>query len=219
MIKIISFDLQGTLSDSSYSDEFWQELLPLMYSESKVISKEEAKKELQTKFASFGKYDSRYYSVKYWLDELNINSTGKKYNFNYIQRKLKHKPKVFQDMLELIKKLKNINNRVKIIIITSTTKEFINIELGKHKKLFYKIYSSLDNFNIPGKTPKLYAQIANELQVMPSEILHVGDDYLMDIENAKKAGLKIQFIDSSKLRNEAVIAIVNKLKMEGAIYK
>ena len=33
MIKYISLDLQGTLSDSKFSDNFWLEIIPQKYSE------------------------------------------------------------------------------------------------------------------------------------------------------------------------------------------
>ena len=38
MIKYLSLDLQGTLSDSKFSDNYWLEILPKKYSEYFKIS-------------------------------------------------------------------------------------------------------------------------------------------------------------------------------------
>ena len=59
--KVISFDMQGTLTDSSFSDEFWMETLPSLYSKSKNVSLKEAKKILKEKFKDYGVYDYRWF--------------------------------------------------------------------------------------------------------------------------------------------------------------
>ena len=60
MIKVLSLDLQGTLSDSSFSDYFWIELLPQKYAEKFNVSLTSAKEILKDKFEQYGKYDILY---------------------------------------------------------------------------------------------------------------------------------------------------------------
>lgn len=194
--KVISFDMQGTITDLSFADEFWFETLPLLYSQSKKVSLEEAKQILKEKFKEYGAYDFRYYSVNYWLKELSLDL-----NFKDIKKLIKTKPHFYEDSLELIKEL---SEKVKLIIISSTTRDFINTELGEYKKYFDKTYSSIDDFNIAGKPQELYEKIAEILNIKLSEIIHIGDSKEMDIENSKKAGLNTFFFDKTKPRNELI---------------
>lgn len=201
MIDVISFDLQGTLSDPAFSDEFWMETLPLLYAQNGNCSLEKAKEELKKRFIEYGKYDLRYYSTKYWIKELK-----QELGFEDIQRKIKNKPLLFKDILKLIRELLG---KTKLIIISSTTHEFINTELGKHKIYFDKVYSSIDDFGIAGKPKELYTKIAKLLGISPSKIIHIGDDYEMDIQNAKEAGFKTFYFDKTQSREKLIESLRN----------
>ena len=61
MIKILSLDMQGTLTDSAFSDYFWIELLPQKFSEKFNCSIESAKQIISDKFSKMGKYNIKYY--------------------------------------------------------------------------------------------------------------------------------------------------------------
>lgn len=177
MIKYISLDLQGTLSDSKFSDYFWLELLPQKYSEKNNINLEEAKKILKHKFKEYGKYNILYYDDKHWSKLLEFDTKQE-------LDKFKIRPNINEKMYDYISKI----NLPKLIIST-TTNLFINYELGEKVKDFEKIYSCVDYFNNGGKTKEIYEKIAKELNVKPEEILHIGDNLEMDVENAKKAGV------------------------------
>lgn len=178
--KVISFDLQGTLSSAKFSDEFWLEVLPKLYSKSKGIDIDCARGELKEKFMGWGKYDYRYYSLKYWLKELGVGMS-----FEEIVCRMKNEPLFFDSFVEL---LKDLSKKYKLIIISTTTHEFIEVELGGFAKYFFRVYSTLDDLDIAGKPKEVFLNVANELGVLPSEILHVGDNYEMDVKNAKEAG-------------------------------
>lgn len=200
--KVISFDLQGTLSDHAFSDEFWLELLPKLYSESRGVSLDEAKESLQKKFKEYGRYDYRYYSVQYWVKELEL-----KLSFDDIRKRIHSKPFLFADILKIIE---GLYGRVKIIIISSTTNEFIESELGDKRKYFAHIYSSLDSFGIAGKPKELYLKIAGMLGTKPAEMIHIGNSEESDIRNAEAAGLHTFFWDEKEAR-ETLIAKLKKI--------
>lgn len=187
--EIVSFDLQGTLSDGAFSDEFWLETLPFLYAQKETIPLEKARNILKKQFKEFGKYDSRYYSLQYWLKELKID-----FNFDQIMKLMKNKPHFFEDGKKLLKEL---NGKTNLIIISSTTKEFIDVEMQGNEKYFSQIFSSLDQFNIPGKPKEVYQKIAQKLGVQNNKILHIGDSKEMDIDNAKKAGFHTFYFDNT----------------------
>lgn len=177
MIKYISLDLQGTLSDSKFSDYFWLELIPQKYAEKNNINIEEAKKILKQEFKNYGVYNILYYDDKYWSKLLNFDTKQELDKFTI-------RPKINEKMYEYIMKID-----LPKIIISTTTNLFINYELGEKIKSFEKIYSCVDYFKTAGKTKEVYEKVAKELNVKQSEILHIGDNLVMDVENAKKAGI------------------------------
>lgn len=187
--KIISFDLQGTLTDAAFSDEFWLEYLPRTYSQKHRLTVEEGKKQLGALFHQYGKYDYRYYSVKYWLQELKITES-----FSEIVRDFKHQPYFYPEMAKLVQEL---SSKIPLIIISTTTYDFIDIELVSERKYFQHIYSTLDDLHLAGKSSEVFLAIAQSLQVTPSEILHIGNNKEMDISNAQKAGVQVYWFDET----------------------
>ena len=177
MIKYLSLDLQGTLSDSSFSDYYWIELLPRKYAEYFKITIEEAKKILKDKFKEYGVYSLLYYDDKYWSNYLNFD-TARELIQNGIEVRINEK---LYDFIKAIKLPK--------IIISTTTELFINLELKDKVKDFNRIYSCVDYFKTGGKTKEVYEKICKELNIKPNEMLHIGDNKLMDVDNARQAGI------------------------------
>ena len=178
---LISFDLQGTLTNSAFSDEFWMEMLPELYAKKYAVSTEAAKRSLKNIFEKIGVYDPRYYSIEYWLKELGVRE-----NFHDLVLRMRHRPEFYRDTAELLKGLRALGHV--LIISSSTTRQCIEVELGDHRVLFDRVFSSLDDCSMAGKPPEFYARIAQEMRIHPRAALHVGDSKEMDVENATSAG-------------------------------
>lgn len=199
MIKYLSLDLQGTLSESNFSDHYWLELIPKKYSEYFNIPVEEAKKILKRKFKEYGVYNILYYDDSYWSNYLKFDTVQELAKSNI-------KPELNEELYYFIRKI----NLPKIIIST-TTNLFINLELGDKASIFNRIYSCVDYFKIGGKTKEVYEKICKELKVEPSEILHIGDNKLMDIYNAKEAGVNTILFENNT--EEVIEEIKRYLKL------
>ncbi len=192
MIKVLSLDLQGTLSDSSFSDYFWIELLPQKYAEKFNVTLTSAKEILKDKFEQYGKYDILYYDDKYWSNYLGFNTLEELEKFDI-------QPTINNELYELIH-----NIEIPKIIISTTTDLFIDYELKSNVKDFAKVYSCVDYFKTGGKTKRVFLDVCKELNVKPNEVLHIGDSKTMDFENAKKAGVNAILYEND----------INKLKSE-----
>jgi len=177
MIKYLSFDLQGTLSDSKFSDNFWIEILPQKYAILNNISLEEAKKTLKEYFKEIGIYDIKYYNDKYWSNKLNFDTV-------FELDKMQVKPELNIKLFEFITTIE-----LPKIIISTTTNLFIDYELGGKKNIFEKTYSCVDDFNSGGKTSEIFEKVLLELDIKSEEMLHIGDNNEMDVVNAEKIGI------------------------------
>lgn len=197
MIKVLSLDLQGTLSDARFSDYFWLELLPSKYALKYNIGIIEAKEILKNKFKEYGVYNTLYYDDAYWSKELNFNTLSE-------LKKFTMQPKINEKLYSFIKTLD-----IPIIILSTTTDIFINYELNGVDDIFYKKYSCLDYFKCGGKTKEVFDKVCLELNIDNDELLHVGDSKTMDIENGKLAGVETIYYDgdTDKLINEIKMKI------------
>lgn len=183
MIKVLSLDLQGTLSNSNFSDFFWLELLPEKYAKKFNTSIDQAKEILKEEFKQYGKYNILYYDDKYWSNYLEFDTLEELKKF-IIQ------PTINTELYNLIQ---NIN--IPKIIISTTTDLFIDYELKDNQKDFEKIYSCVDYFQTGGKTKEVFSTVCKELNVSPNEVLHIGDSKTMDYENAIQAGVNAILYD------------------------
>lgn len=209
MPKAISFDLQGTLSNSAFSDEFWLTLLPELYAEHHSIDLTQAKGALKEKFAQMGKYDYRYYCARYWLKLL---CPGPRYlELPDLLPRFKNQPQLYPDTLELVAELKQ---QFPVIIVSTTTHDFIQLELAEAAQQFNHVFSSLDDFGIAGKTKLVYEKAARHLNVTPNEVLHIGDCKEMDIQNAQAAGCSTFFFDKSKNRAQCLDELGETLQIK-----
>ncbi|HSX17004.1 MAG TPA: HAD-IA family hydrolase [Patescibacteria group bacterium] len=184
-VKYFSFDLQGVLSASGFSDYFWLEQLPLLYANKHGVALQQAKTELRTQFAAMGKYDTRYYDDAFWARQLGFKTAE-------VLRGMPLQPSRNETLFEFIRA-----QPLPVVIISTTTRVFLNYELGDKKPLFEQIYSCVDTFGIGGKTPAVYQKVAQELGVQPDEILHIGDDPEMDVRNACAAGVRALAYDAN----------------------
>ncbi len=192
MVKIISLDMQGTLTQSTFSDYFWLEFLPKKYSEKFYCTIEKAKQNISKEFCKLGKYNILYYDDRYWAKKLDFDT--KKELDNFIIR-----PKFNNELYDFIQTIK-----LPKIIVSTTTDLFINYELDGNIKDFNRVYSCVDDFKTGGKTKDIFLKICNELHVCPNEVLHIGDSKLMDYENARKAGINAILFngDLTKLKRD-----------------
>lgn len=194
--SVISFDLQWTLSDAKFSDEFWLEKLPEIYSKKFGIHISEAKNTLWKLFAEYWKYDFRYYDHRYWLDKLWCEGTV--YD---IFKQLKNRAYFYDDCEEL---LKYLSQKYKLIIYSATTREFVDEELWNFKKYFDFTFSSLDDLWFAGKISESYNVLLNKLWISKKKMIHIWDSYEMDIQNAKSAGVDTFYFDKSISRAELI---------------
>jgi putative hydrolase of the HAD superfamily len=183
MVRIISFDLDGTLMQPDFGNMVWLEGLPRIYAREKNIHFAAAKKELMQAYDQLGKERREWYDLLHWIKKLHLSITP-------------------QDLLAIYKKfikpypetkevVSNLSKHYSLIISSSAMKEFITMELEQTglRQYFSHIYSSTSDTDYVKKNPAFYRMICSRLQISPSELVHVGDTKLLDVDAPRKIGI------------------------------
>ena len=206
-VKIVSFDLEGTIVSRRFADAFWLELVPRLYSEAHVVDLDEAKRIVYSRYREVGPDDVRWYMVGYWFERLGI-----KIRPADALKRLRSHLEYYPDAIEALEAL---SGHYTLILSSNASREFIEVELGELKKYFDAIFSSVSDFNMPRKTAEFYLKVCETLGARPGEVLHVGDNRKYDLEEPRKAGLKAYLIDRNCKddRPERICSLLSLLKI------
>ncbi|UCF49588.1 MAG: HAD family hydrolase [Thermoplasmatales archaeon] len=194
MIKVVSFDLDGTLVKSTFADKVWLEGLPKLYSKEKNISIKQAKQYIYKLYEKVGESRKEWYDIDWWFKRFDLKQSWKNLLDNY-----KHYIKLYNDTIETLDKL---TKKFKLIIISNAKKEFIEIQLGETniKPYFDHVFSSLSDFNLVKKTPEVYIKVLNFLKLKSNEIIHIGDNLEFDYKCPQRIGIKSIYLDRNKTK-------------------
>jgi len=192
MVKLISFDLDGTLIKSTYADLVWLEGLPKIYAEEKDIDFKDAKRFLNKEYDRIGDNKKEWYDLEYWFNRFEFKTPWSK-----LLEKYKYAIETFPEVTNVLEKL---HNKYDMILISNAKREFIDIELeeSKLKKYFSLIYSSTSDFNMVKKVSDFYLMICNKIGVTPKQIIHIGDHKEFDYNIPKKLGIKSFYLNRER---------------------
>ena len=103
-------------------------------------------------------------------------------------RDLRGKIKLYKDTIPVLRKLKK---RFKLIVISNASRDFLDLKLETEglENLFFRVFSSTSDFGKVKKTPDVYLHVCKKLGVLPSQIIHIGDNHSFDYLVPKKAGI------------------------------
>ncbi len=192
MIKIISFDMDGTLVDAEFTDWVWLHGIPKLYAEKAKIRFEEAKHFVVEEYLKVGEGAIEWYDIKYWFQFFGLNGNWKNLLESYID-----KIRVYEDVNEVIQ---DLNGRFKLILTSNAGREFIDVEMEATglKVYFEYIFSATSDFKLVKKTTEFYRKICEILGVSPGEILHVGDHHEFDYLVPRSIGINAYHLDRSR---------------------
>jgi HAD superfamily hydrolase (TIGR01549 family) len=187
-IKIISFDVEGTLVTTDFSYAIWFEAIPERYAEKYGLTLDQAKKLVREEYEKIGDQRAEWYDIKYWFAKMDLG------DYKPVMEQHHHRVSYFPEVKEVFSHLKN---KYKIIASSGSAREFLDHLLRDIEPCFHKIYSSTSDYKQP-KTNEFYLEICKNLGVAPEEILHIGDNWEFDCISASEIGIKTVFLDRQK---------------------
>ena len=201
-VKIVSFDVEGTLVTFDFTAAIWYEGIPESFAAKYGITFDKA---LQTVKAEYDKVtDQRmeWYDINYWTNKFHIGISSDVMS-RYIDR-IKFYPEVFDVLASLDK-------RYQLVAASGTPREFLAYLLADVKSHFAKVFSSTSDYRSV-KNKEFFGNICKEMNVKPNQIVHVGDNKQFDFDSASAAGIKSYFLDRSATRQDSTINSLSQLK-------
>jgi len=184
-IKIVSFDVEGTLVTTDFSAAIWFEGIPGDYAAKHNIPFEEAKQFVFGEYAKVGDQRTEWYDINYWMKHFDLGSSDK------FLAKYRDRVKLFPESMDV---LESLGTKYDLIVASATPREFLTHLLDGIKPYFIEIFSSISDFKSP-KTRDFYKNICRKMNTSPHHILHVGDNLQFDYQSASDAGLNAYYLD------------------------
>ena len=209
-IKVVSFDLDGTLIDYRFVDSVWFEGIPRLYSVKKRVSLDDAMKAVKREYDRVGKERLEWYDLHYWIMKFGLNVAPKE-----LLRYFEHRIRTYSEVPKVLEELKQRGFR--LIIVTNAHKEFVESELKKAKiqNYFERVFSSTSDFGLVKKTVNLYKRVCNILEIHPQEMVHIGDDRNFDFHAPRRLGILAFYLDrTGKHKGGLVIHSLEELNRE-----
>jgi len=186
-IKIISFDVDGTLVDLGFADRVWNYGMPELYSEKTGIDIEVAREMLRKRYEAIGDEDLRWYMPRYWFNDLGLDGDPREFILRF-----KDDVKIYPEVPGVLSRL---SKRYVLVATSNAAREFLDVSIQDLKGYFKAIFSSTSDFNEVKKTPGFYERVCNILRVKPEELVHVGDHRDFDYNVPKEQGITAFHID------------------------
>ncbi len=184
-IKIVSFDVEGTLVTPDYSHAIWHEGIPSLYAKRNGIGFEEAKALVSKAYDEIGEGRREWYDIRYWFDRFQLGDCGQ------VLEKYKPRASLYPEVRQVLPALKKA---YKLVVSSSSAREFLPYLLYGIDKYFDRVFSSISDYG-QLKSQEFYTLVCQETGVKPDEVVHIGDNWQVDFLAAKEAGIQAFHID------------------------
>jgi len=189
IIKVISFDLEGTLVTHAFSDLVWEVGVPALYAREKGISREEAEEYVLAEYQKVGSGRKEWYDIKYWFRSFQLKSS-----WEDVLERNREAVAVYPEVVDV---LKSLQDKYNLALTTNTSREFLLYLLKPVEKYFNNVFSATSDFGTVKSKPDFYRTVCRNLKVEPENMAHVGDDYLSDFQVPLMVGIMAFHLDRS----------------------
>jgi putative hydrolase of the HAD superfamily len=193
-MRVLSFDLDGTLVNQEYSEWVWKHAIPELLAKKRSMDIEEARAFVCSEYDSVGDGSMEWYQISYWFDRFGIDE-----DWNDTLERHADKIRPYPEALEALDRLRD---RFDLVIISNAAREFISIEMEKAGlcSYFSRVFSATSDFGEVKKTTRFYGKVCGILGVEPPDLIHVGDHWTFDYLAPREMGIQAFFLDREEMK-------------------
>ena len=169
-LKVVSFDLEGTLIKPDFSSAVWGEAIPERYAQLKGIDIARAKGIVFAAYDEVGDQRREWYDIKYWFCRFGLG------DYREALESCKH---LIGSYPEVPQVLGSLARHFLLIVASGSSRDFLDYLLPPLPPAFARVFSSISDFG-QLKTPLFYRQISKALGVRAEEMVHIGDSRQFD---------------------------------------
>lgn len=165
-IDTVLLDMDGTLLDLNFDNHFWQEFVPLKFSEKAGISIEAAKRQLEPRFKSMeGRIE--WYCLDYWSEVLKLDIAGLKVEISRLITVLPH-------VTEFLDKVRQSPRQ--LILVTNAHRGSLGLKMDKTcLQPFFDATISSHDFGLAKEQPGFWPLLQHRLAFHKERTLLVDD--------------------------------------------
>ena len=193
-IKVVSFDVDGTLVSHGFADCVWLQGIPMAYADKEGLSFEQAFEYVKSEYDKIGEHRIEWYNIDYWLRKFDLDIPYEK-----LFKKYEDEIKVYEEVESVLAVLKG--EGYELILSSNAATEFIEFQIKPIKKFFLHVFSATSDFGEVKKTNGFFARVCEILDVKPQAVVHTGDHSVFDFLNPRKIGITAYYLDRARRRN------------------
>ena len=179
-IRVISFDVEGTLASPDFSNAVWYEGIPALYARRYNLGFDEALAEIRRAYDEVGDKKKEWYDIRYWLERFRLG------DYQPILESCRSRAACYPEVPEM---LSCLAQKYTLIATSGSAREFLSYLLDGIESHFDRVFSSISDYG-QLKTPQFYLTVCREMNVKPGEMVHIGDSLQFDIMAAQEAGIR-----------------------------
>jgi len=188
-IEVVSFDMEGTIVDPSFSNLIWETDIPRLYAEQHGVDFEAARDHVLAEYRQVGDERPEWYDVGYWFRRLGLPG-----DWRELLERRRGACKVYPEARGVLERLRD---RYLLVLTSNTIREFLEVQLGDLSGFFAHIFSAPSDFGEVKKSPEFYRRICRIIGAAPEEVAHVGDHPKFDYEAPRQLGIHAYYLDRS----------------------
>ncbi|MBI4016998.1 MAG: HAD family hydrolase [Candidatus Aenigmarchaeota archaeon] len=192
MIKVIGFDLDGTLAGEEFDKIIWNEEIPKLYAKKNKLSIEDAKTKVYADYfkAKYIENVPEWTNIEYWFKRFGLEN-----GWNKLLEDVKGKIYLYSETVKVLKKL----SKYKRVIVSNSHPHFLSMKLKiEGLSQYFNEIISTPTFHHKKKSKHLFKDLLGHWGIKPEEMAFVGNDYEEDYENPSAVGIHAFFLDREK---------------------
>lgn len=201
-IRVISFDVEGTIVTTEFSAAIWFEMLPQRYAARHDLTFDEATRRIREEYDSVGDQKLEWYDVQYWFNRFDLGQA------DIAMEELQPRVNYFPETTGILHKL---SKDYRLSVASGSPRPFLKHLLRDVEHNFSAVFSSTSDFQ-QVKTADFYRGMCRKLGVEPRQIVHVGDNLQFDFSEPASIGILAFHLDrEGKTGNPAALRDLSQL--------